>query len=243
MLKRKGFYGLVLAIVVLTLFLPACFKLGGEPSIDAEFTLTREIALMGISEFAFSVDVKGVKDAAVVEFDNGMPSVTLSGGKAESRFFANIGTGEVTLLVRDSRGVELLKKTVTLEETKSTFDMAAVEDKTGIYVLIDGDLIFYSLECLENMTFAEKVELLIEVILVNDSYVVIQSGEDAWIWDFETYPNNPKYDLTQDTLDMLGLPNYALAICEGGFFNILNGKSLYLLVVEVDPEEGGEVEV
>ncbi|WP_147434985.1 hypothetical protein, partial [Mesotoga sp. HF07.pep.5.2.highcov] len=194
MLKRKGFYGLVLAIVVLTLFLPACFKLGGEPSIDAEFTLTREIALMGISEFAFSVDVKGVKDAAVVEFDNGMPSVTLSGGKAESRFFANNGTGEVTLLVRDSRGVELLKKTVTLEETKSTFDMAAVEDKTGIYVLIDGDLIFYSLECLENMTFAEKVELLIEVILVNDSYVVIQSGEDAWIWDFATYPNNPKYD-------------------------------------------------
>ncbi len=243
MLKRKGFYGLVLAIVVLTLFLPACFKLGGEPSIDAEFTLTREIALMGISEFAFSVDVKGVKDAAVVEFDNGMPSVTLSGGKAESRFFANNGTGEVTLLVRDSRGVELLKKTVTLEETKSTFDMAAVEDKTGIYVLIDGDLIFYSLECLENMTFAEKVELLIEVILVNDSYVVIQSGEDAWIWDFATYPNNPKYDLTQDTLDMLGLPNYAFAICEEGLFNILNGKSLYLLVVEVDPEEGGEVVV
>jgi len=243
MLKRKGFYGLVLAIVVLTLFLPACFKLGGEPSIDAKFTLTREISLMGISEFAFSVDVKGVKDAAVVEFDNGMPSVALSGGKAESRFFANIGTGEVTLSVRDSRGVELLKKTVTLEETKSTFDMAAVEDKTGIYVLIDDELIFYSLECLENMTFAEKVELLIDVILVNDSYVVIQSGEDAWIWDFATYPNNPKYDLTQDTLDMLGLPNYALAICEGGFFNILNGKSLYLLVVEVDPEEGGEVEV
>ncbi len=245
MLKRKGFYGLVLAIVVLTLFLPACFKLGGEPSIDAKFTLTREISLMGISEFAFSVDVKGVKDAAVVEFDNGMPSVALSGGKAESRFFANIGTGEVTLSVRDSRGVELLKKTVTLEETKSTFDMAAVEDKTGIYVLIDDELIFYSLECLENMTFAEKVELLIDVILVNDSYVVIQSGEDAWIWDFATYPNNPKYDLTQDTLDMLGLPNYALAICEGGFFNILNGKSLYILdltvvgdgEVTVDPEE------
>jgi len=58
MLKRKGFYGLVLAIIVLTLFLPACFKLGGEPSIDVEFTLTREISLMGISEFAFSVDVK-----------------------------------------------------------------------------------------------------------------------------------------------------------------------------------------
>jgi hypothetical protein len=242
MLKRKGFYGLILAIVVLTLFLPACFKLGGDPSIDAEFTLTRDISLMGISEFAFSVDVKGVKDAAVVEFDNGMPSVALSGGKAESRFFANIGTGEVTLSVRDSRGVELLKKTVTLEETKLTFDMAAVEDKSGIYVLIDDDLIFYSLECLEDMTFTEKVELLIEVILVNDSYVVIQSG-DAWIWDFETYPNNPKYDLTQDTLDTLGLPNYALSICEGGFFNILNGKSLYLLEVEVDPEEGGEVEV
>ena len=243
MLKRKGFYGLVLAIVVLTLFLPACFKLGGEPSINAEFTLTREIALMGISEFAFSVDVTGVKDAAVVEFDNGMPSVALSGGKAESRFFANIGTGEVTLLVRDSRGVELLKKTVALEETKSTFEMAAMEDKTGIYVLIDDELVFYSLECLENMTFAEKVELLIEVILVNDSYVAIQSGEDAWIWDFETYPNNPKYDLTQDTLDTLELPNYALDICEGGFFNILNGKSLYLLVVDVDPEEDGEVEV
>jgi len=242
MLKRKGFYGLILAIVVLTLFLPACFKLGGEPSIDAEFTLTREISLMGISEFAFSVDVKGVKDAAVVEFDNGMPSVALSGGKAESRFFANIGTGEVTLSVRDSRGVELLKKTVTLEETKLTFDMAAVEDKTGIYVLIDDDFIFYSLECLENMTFTEKVELLTEVIFVNDSYVVIQSG-DAWIWDFETYPNNPKYDLTQDTLDTLGLPNYALSICEGGFFNILNGKSLYQLVVEIDPEEGGEVEI
>jgi len=238
---RRLFF--LLSVFVLVFFLPACFKLGGEPSIDAEFTLTREISLMGISEFAFSVDVTGVKDAAVVEFDNGMPSVALSGGKAESRFFANIGTGEVTLVVRDSKNVELLKKTVTLEETKSTFDLAAMEDKTGIYVLIDGDLIFYSLECLENMTFAEKVELLIEVILVNDSYVVIQSGEDAWIWDFETYPNNPKYDLTQDTLDTLGLPNYALAICEGGFFNILNGKSLYLLVVDVDPEEGGEVEV
>ena len=146
----------VLAIVILTLFLPACFKLGGEPSIDAKFTLTREISLMGISEFAFSVDVKGVKDAAAVEFDNGMPSVTLSGGKAESRFFANTGTGEVILSVRDSRGVELLKKTVTLPETESTFDVAAVEDRTGVYALIDGDLIFYSLECLENMTFTEK---------------------------------------------------------------------------------------
>ncbi|WP_367358709.1 carboxypeptidase regulatory-like domain-containing protein [Mesotoga sp.] len=108
--------------------------------------------------------------------------------------------------------------------------------------LIDGDLVFYSLECLGDLTFAEKVELLVEVILENDSYVVIQSGE-AWIWDFATYPNNPKYDLTQDTLDTLGLPDYALAICEGELFNILNGKSLYLLVVEVDPEEGGEVEV
>ncbi len=244
MKRFGGFYGLVLAIVVLTLFLPACFRLGGEPSIDTEFTLTREISLMGISEFAFSVDVKGVKDAAVVEFDNGMPSVTLSGGKGESRFFANIGTGEVTLSVRDSRGVELLKKTVTLEETKSTFDMAAVEDKTGIYVLIDGDLIFYSLECLENMTFAEKVELLIGVLSVNDSYVIIDTFPfGTWIWDFATYPNNPKYDLTQDTLDMLGLPNYAFAICEEGLFNILNGKSLYELVVEVDPEEGGEVEI
>ncbi len=244
MIKRKGFYGLVLAIVVLTLFLPACFKLGGEPSIDTEFTLTREISLMGISEFAFSVDVKGVKDAAVVEFDNGMPSVTLSGGKGESRFFANIGTGEVTLSVRDSRGVELLKKTVALPETKSTFDAAAVEDRTGVYVLMGSDLIFYSLECLENMTFAEKVELLIGVLSVNDSYVIIDTFPfGTWIWDFATYPNNPKYDLTQDTLDMLGLPNYAFAICEEGLFNILNGKSLYELVVEVDPEEGGEVEI
>ena len=59
MLKRKGFYGLVLAIVVLTLFLPACFKLGGEPSINAEFTLTREeVPFFGISEYAFSVDVR-----------------------------------------------------------------------------------------------------------------------------------------------------------------------------------------
>ena len=225
----------VLAIVILMLFLPACFKLGGEPSIDAEFTLTREISLMGISEFAFSVDVKGVKDAAVVEFDNGMPSVALSGGKAESRFFANIGTGEVTLSVRDSRGVELLKKTVTLEETKSTFDMAAVEDKTGIYVLIDDDLIFYSLECLENMTFAEKVELLVGVLSVNDSYVIIDTPPfGAWIWDFETYPANPKYDLTQDTLDTLGLPNYAHAICEASLFNVLNGRFLYELVVSIE---------
>ncbi|HRV02301.1 MAG TPA: hypothetical protein P5539_11470 [Mesotoga sp.] len=225
----------VLAIVVLTLFLPACFKLGGEPSIDAEFTLTREISLMGISEFAFSVDVKGVKDAAVVEFDNGMPSVALSGGKAESRFFANIGTGEVTLSVRDSRGVELLKKTVALEETKSTFDMAAVEDRTGIYVLIDDELIFYSLECLENMTFEEKVELLIEVLSVNDSYVIIDTQPfGAWIWDFETYPANPKYDLTYDTLDALGLPNYAHAIYEASLFNILNGRFLYELVVSTE---------
>ncbi len=103
---RRLFF-LLSAITILVFFLPACFRLGaGEPSIDAEFTI-REIALMGISEFAFSVDVKGVKDAAVVEFDNEMPSVTLSGGKAESRFFANIGTDEVTLSVRDSRGVEL----------------------------------------------------------------------------------------------------------------------------------------
>ena len=224
----------VLAIVILTLFLPACFKLGGEPSIDAKFTLTREISLMGISEFAFSVDVKGVKDAAAVEFDNGMPSVTLSGGKAESRFFANTGTGEVTLSVRDSRGVELLKKTVALEETKSTFDMAAVEDRTGIYVLID-DLIFYSLECLENMTFAEKVELLVGVLSVNDSYVIIDTPPfGAWIWDFETYPANPKYDLTQDTLNTLGLPNYALAICEASLFNVLNGRFLYELVVSIE---------
>ncbi|HQC16046.1 hypothetical protein, partial [Mesotoga prima] len=114
--SARRLFVLFSAFTLVVFFLPACFKLGGEPSIDTEFTLTREISLMGISEFAFSVDVKGVKDAAVVEFDNGMPSVTLSGGKAESRFFANIGTGEVTLLVRDSRGVELLKKTVTLEE-------------------------------------------------------------------------------------------------------------------------------
>ncbi len=225
----------VLAIVVLTLFLPACFKLGGEPSIDAEFTLTREISLMGISEFAFSVDVKGVKDAAVVEFDNGMPSVTISRGKAESRFFANTGTEQVTLSVRDSRGVELLKKTVALEETKSTFDMAAVEDRTGIYVLIDDELIFYSLECLENMTFEEKVELLIEVLSVNDSYVIIDTQPfGAWIWDFETYPANPKYDLTYDTLDALGLPNYAHAIYEASLFNILNGRFLYELVVSTE---------
>jgi len=225
----------VLAIVVLTLFLSACFKLGGEPSIDAEFTLTREISLMGISEFAFSVDVTGVKDAAVVEFDNGMPSVTLSGGKAESRFFANAGAGEVTLLVRDSRGVELLKKTVILPETKSTFDVAAVEDRTGIYVLIDNDLIFYSLECLENMTFAEKVELLIGVLSVNDSYVIIDTPPfGAWIWDFETYPANPKYDLTQDTLHTLGLPNNAIGFCEASLFNVLNGRFLYGLGVIIE---------
>jgi len=230
---RRLFF--LLSVFVLLFFLPACFKLGGEPSIDAEFTLIREIALMGISEFAFSVDVKGVKDAAVVEFDNEMPSVTLSGGKAESRFFANIGTDEVTLSVRDSRGVELLKKTVALPETKSTFDMAAVEDRTGVYALIDGDLIFYSLECLENMTFAEKVELLIEVLSVNDSYVIIDTPPfGAWIWDFETYPANPKYDLTQDSLHTLGLPNNALGFCENSLFNVLNGRFLYGLGVVIE---------
>ncbi|CCU85487.1 exported hypothetical protein [Mesotoga infera] len=233
--STRRLFALLSAITILMFFLPACFKLGGESSIDAEFTLTREISIMGISEFAFSVDVKGVKDAAVVEFDNGIPSVALSGGKAESRFFANVGAGEVTLLVRDSRGVELLKKTVALPETKSKFDVAAVEDKTGIYVLIDGDLIFYSLECLENMTFAEKVELLVEVLSVNDSYVIIDTPPfGAWIWDFATYPANPKYDLTLDTLDTLGLPNNALGFCEASLFNVLNGRFLYGLGVVIE---------
>ncbi|HPD39819.1 MAG TPA: hypothetical protein PK411_15845, partial [Mesotoga infera] len=89
---------LIIILTVLLLFLSACFKLGGEPSTNAEFTLIREeIPFFGISEYAFSVDVKGVKNAAVVEFDNGMASIALNGGKAESRFFANIGTEEVTL--------------------------------------------------------------------------------------------------------------------------------------------------
>jgi len=244
--STRRLFILLSAIAVLVFFLPACFRLGGEPSIDTEFTLTREISLMGISEFAFSVDVKGVKNAAVVEFDNGMPSIALNGDKAESRFFANIGTEEVTLVVRDSRGVELLKKTVVLPETNSTFDLAAVEDKTGIYVLIDGDLIFYSLECLENMTFTEKVELLIEVLSVNDSYVIIDTPPfGAWIWDFETYPANPKYDLTQETLNMLDLSKYAMGFCEDSLFNVLNGRFLYGLgvvtegngLVVVAPEE------
>ena len=101
--------------------------------------------------------------------------------------------------------------------------------------LIDGDLIFYSLECLENMTFAEKVELLVEVLSVNDSYVIIDTPPfGAWIWDFATYPANPKYDLTQDTLDTLGLPNNALGFCEASLFNVLNGRFLYGLGVVIE---------
>ena len=235
MLKRKGFYGLVLAIVVLTLFLPACFKLGGEPSIDAEFTLTREIALMGISEFAFSVDVKGVKDAAVVEFDNGMASIALNGGKAESRFFANIGTEEVTLVVRDSRGVELLKKTVV-----SQFREAALGARTGLYIFDDPDLVFYSVDCLLGLTLLEKSDILDAIDGGLGAYIVVDIPGFVRIYDFNDYPNGDM-PLTEGTLDTLGLPYFAEKFCEGGFFEIVTGLTLYSL--DVDWNAGGEVKV
>ena len=128
---------------------------------------------MGISEFAFSVDVKGVKDAAVVEFDNGMPSIALNGDKAESRFFANIGTEEVTLVVRDSRGVELLKKTIALEKTVSQFREAALGVRTGFYLFDDPDLIFYSVDCLLGLKLSEKSELLDAIDDGLGAYIVV----------------------------------------------------------------------
>jgi len=241
MLKRKGFYGLVLAIVVLTLFLPACFKLGGEPSINAEFTLTREeIPFFGISEYAFSVDVKGVKDAAVVEFDNGMASIALNGGKAESRFFANIGTEEVTLVVRDSRGVELLKKTVVLEKTVSQFREAALGARTGLYIFDDPDLVFYSVDCLLGLTLLEKSDILDAIDGGLRAYIVVDIPGFVRIYDFNDYPNGDM-PLTEGTLDTLGLPYFAEKFCEGGFFEIVTGLTLYSL--DVDWNAGGEVEV
>jgi hypothetical protein len=229
--------------MVLVFLSPACFKPDNEPSIEAKFTLISEtFAFLQISEFSFSVDVSGFKDAAVIEFDNGMPSISVSEGKAESRFFANIGTEEVTLVVRDSRGDELIRKSFGLEKRDLTLSVAGVEDRSGIYVLRNDELVFYSIECLENMTFVGKVMLLIEVIEVYPSYVVIESHSfGTWIWDYFTYPNNPKYDLTQDTLDTLGLPNFAKRSCEGGFFEVVTGLTLYSL--DVDWNAGGEVEV
>uniref|UniRef100_UPI002FDB6000 InlB B-repeat-containing protein n=1 Tax=Mesotoga prima TaxID=1184387 RepID=UPI002FDB6000 len=241
MIKNKGFYGLILAIVVLTLFLPACFKLGGEPSINAEFTLTREeVPFFGISEYAFSVDVKGVKDAAVVEFDNGMPSIALNGDKAESRFFANIGTEEVTLVVRDSRGVELLKKTIALEKTVSQFREAALGPRTGLYLFDDPDLIFYSVPCLAGLTLWEKSELLDAIDDGLGAYIVVDIPGFVRIYDFNEYPYGDM-PLTQDTLVTLELPYFAERFCEGGFFEIVTDTALYSL--DVDWNEGGEVEV
>ena len=241
MIKNKGFYGLILAIVVLTLFLPACFKLGGEPSINAEFTLTREeVPFFGISEYAFSVDVKGVKDAAVVEFDNGMPSIALNGDKAESRFFANIGTEEVTLVVRDSRGVELLKKTIALEKTVSQFREAALGPRTGLYLFDDPDLIFYSVPCLAGLTLWEKSDLLDAIDDGLGAYIVVDIPGFVRIYDFNEYPYGDML-LTEDTLDTLELPYFAERFCEGGFFEIVTDTALYSL--DVDWNEGGEVEV
>jgi len=241
--RRVSFYGLVLTIMVLVFLFPACSKPDNEPSIEARFTLISEtFAFLQVSEFSFSVDVSGFNDAAVIEFDNGMPSIAASEGKAESRFFANIGTEEVTLVVRDSRGDELIRKSFGLEKRDLTLSVAGVEDRSGIYVLMNGELVFFSIECLENMTLLEKVMLLIEVIEVYPSYVVIESHSfGTWIWDYFTYPNNPKYDLTQDTLDTLGLPNFAKRSCEGGFFEVVTGLTLYSL--DVDWNAGGEVEV
>ncbi len=243
MYRRVSFYGLVLTIMVLVFLFPACSKPDNETSIKARFTLISEtFAFLQVSEFSFSVDVSGFKDAAVIEFDNGMPSIAVSEGKAESRFFANIGTEEVTLAVRNSEGKELIRKTFVLEKRDLTLSVAGVEDRSGIYVLRNGELVFFSIECLENMTLLEKVMLLIEVIEVYPSYVVIESHSfGTWIWDYFTYPNNPKSNLTEAALDTLGLPYFAKKSCEGGFFEVVTGLTLYSL--DVDWSAGGEVEV
>jgi len=241
LIKNKGFYGLILAIVVLTLFLPACFKLGGEPSINAEFTLTREeVPFFGISEYAFSVDVKGVKDAAVVEFDNGMPSIALNGDKAESRFFANIGTEEVTLVVRDSRGVELLKKTIALEKTVSQFREAALGVRTGFYLFDDPDLIFYSVDCLLGLKLSEKSELLDAIDDGLGAYIVVDIPGFVRIYDFNEYPYGDM-PLTEGTLDTLGLPHFAKGFGRDDLVSVLSGKNLYSLTVSCNA--GGYVSV
>jgi len=232
---------IILLTALLMIFLSACFKLGGELSIDAEFTLIREeVPFFGISEYVFSVDVKGVKDAAVVEFDNGMPSVTLNGGKAESRFFANIGTEEVTLVVRDSWGVELLKKTVVLEKTVSQFREAALGVRTGLYLFDDPDLVFYSVPCLAGLTLWEKSDLLDAIDEGFGAYIVVDIPGFVRIYDFDKYP----YDdmpLTEGTLDTLGLPHFAKAFGRDDLVSVLSGKNLYSLTVNWNA--GGHVSV
>jgi hypothetical protein len=222
---------LIIILTVLLLFLSACFKLGGEPSTNAEFTLIREeIPFFGISEYAFSVDVKGVKNAAVVEFDNGMASIALNGGKAESRFFANIGTEEVTLVVRDSRGVELLKKTVALEKTVSEFREAALGARTGLYIFDDPDLVFYSVDCLAELTLWEKSDLLDAIDGGLGAYIVVDIPGFVRIYDFNDYPNGDM-PLTEGTLDTLGLPYFAKAFGGDDLVSVLSGLKLYSLTV------------